>query len=324
VPERFDRILVIDLLGGLGDLLLVLPAIHALATRNPGARLCVLTHAPAEELLRADAAVHRVEVSGRGDEAATVAAVLRRFGPDLVVSTTRHSDIPALLTDYPGRVVDDLWRNPPADARVGERYLAILRAEGLIATDGPIDGTVTLTGAEIDAGRRTVGAAGPVAVLLPEAGMAVKQWPTARWATLAGELDALGVTALTCTRKPIEIPPARPLPRTSLRGIAGYFAAVARSGVVIGADTGPLRLASAMGAPVVGLFGPTTAQRYGLGGGVNLQGLPYCPHRTPLAISEAPCWWDARCPLRAEGPACLADISVGAVRAVALDLLPLA
>lgn len=45
-------ILVVDLLGGLGDLVLVLPAIHALARRHPGAALRVLTHEPGAELDR--------------------------------------------------------------------------------------------------------------------------------------------------------------------------------------------------------------------------------------------------------------------------------
>jgi hypothetical protein len=132
------------------------------------------------------------------------------------------------------------------------------------------------------------------------------------------------VRVLTCAREPIDLPGARALPPASLRGIAGYFAALGRcGGVAVGADTGPLRVASAAGAATVGLFGPTTAQRYGLRGGVNAQGSPDCPHRTPLAISEAPCWWSGQCPLRAEGPACMAGLTVGAVRGAVLDLLPL-
>ena len=37
---------MVDLLGGIGDLLMLLPAVHGLARRNPGARLRVLTHDP--------------------------------------------------------------------------------------------------------------------------------------------------------------------------------------------------------------------------------------------------------------------------------------
>jgi ADP-heptose:LPS heptosyltransferase len=75
-----------------------------------------------------------------------------------------------------------------------------------------------------------------------------------------------------------------------------------------------VRVAAAVGARTVGLFGPTVAARYGLGpAGVDLQGLPGCPHRRPTAITEQVCWWEAHCPLSAEGPACMADLSPSAV-----------
>ena len=60
MPDRFREILVVDLLGGLGDLCMVLPAVHALRRRNPAAALRVLTHAPGADLLRTDPAVTEV------------------------------------------------------------------------------------------------------------------------------------------------------------------------------------------------------------------------------------------------------------------------
>jgi ADP-heptose:LPS heptosyltransferase len=78
-------------------------------------------------------------------------------------------------------------------------------------------------------------------------------------------------------------------------------------------------MAAAVGARTVGIFGPTLATRYGLGPpGVDLQGLPGCPHRRPTAITDQVCWWEARCPLSATGPACMADVEPGLV----LELLP--
>jgi ADP-heptose:LPS heptosyltransferase len=137
--------------------------------------------------------------------------------------------------------------------------------------------------------------------------MAVKRWPAHRWAALAGSLEGPVLSV-----GPVE--GAHELPPTDLRGLAALFAAVGEAGGdVVGPDTGPVRLAAAVGTRTVALFGPTAASRYGLEEGMNLQGLPGCPHREPTAITEQVCWWDARCPLATE-PACLLDLSVDQVR----------
>ena len=130
-------------------------------------------------------------------------------------------------------------------------------------------------------------------VLVPDAGMAVKRWP--HQDRLVAELTRRAVPVLVLGR---DVPPL------DLRALAALFAAVGRrGGVVVGADTGPVRVAAAAGARTVGLFGPTVAARYGLDPpSVDLQGLPGCPHRRPTAITEQVCWWDAACPLAADGP----------------------
>jgi len=109
---------------------------------------------------------------------------------------------------------------------------------------------------------------------------------------------------------------ARRLPAGDLRGLAAIFSAVGeRGGVVIGGDTGPVRLATAVGARAVGLYGPTVASRYGLDPrrASSLQGLPECDVRRPTSITEQECWWSARCPLTSAEPACMADITVETV-----------
>ncbi|MFD0745095.1 glycosyltransferase family 9 protein [Phytohabitans flavus] len=156
--------------------------------------------------------------------------------------------------------------------------------------------------------RELAGLLGPTrrrpVLLVPEAGMAVKLWPERRWKELVAILDGMGV-------------PVAAVPQAgSLRRLAAVFADVARrGGVVVGGDTGPLRVAAASGARTVALFGPTLASRYGLGdpAAVHLQGLPDCPHRRPTAITTQVCWWHANCPLSATDPACMADIPVTAV-----------
>ncbi|HEV7426558.1 MAG TPA: lipopolysaccharide heptosyltransferase I [Thermoanaerobaculia bacterium] len=98
-------------------------------------------------------------------------------------------------------------------------------------------------------------------VLLPGAGKVGKRWPVERFAELATRIgsDALVVWG------PGEESLARAIgaevaPATDFRELA-FILKHAR--LVIGADTGPLHLAAALGTPVVGLYGPTDPARNG-------------------------------------------------------------
>ncbi|MEH0974682.1 glycosyltransferase family 9 protein [Micromonospora sp. CPCC 205546] len=324
MPERYADILVVDLLGGIGDLIMLLPAVHGLARRNPGARLRVLTHAPGADLLRDDPAVAEVRTPRHGRPGAEREAVLEALAatrPDLAVATTRYDGIPELLEAGAGRAVTNLWRDPPPQQPVGDRYLEILCAEGLL---GPADRAarprVHLGGEARRAGERAVARLvgeplAPPVVLVTDAGMAVKRWPRRHWRGLAHALTRRGHPVLTVGPVDPVAPVGVPLPRADLPTLAGQFAAVGRcGGVVVGPDTGPVRLAAAAGARTVALFGPTDARRYGMGG-TDLQGLPGCALRRPTAITEQPCWWEARCPLDPAEPACMDDLDVDAVLA---------
>jgi len=310
------EVLVVDLLGGIGDLVMVLPSLRGLARRHPRAAVRVLTHAPGATLLDPDPDVAEVRAVRKGTERAAVVAELERRPPDLVVSTTRYDGIAEEIERRASRSVTDLWRRPPPDEPVARRYHRILAAEGLVR-GRYAPPRLHLTAQERSAGRHLLTSllpardAAPV-VLVPDAGMAVKRWP--HQDRLAAELTRRGVPVLVLGR---DVPP------TSLRELAALFAAVGRrGGVVVGADTGPVRVAAAAGARTVGLFGPTVAARYGLDPpSVDLQGLPGCPHRRPTAITEQVCWWDAACPLAADGPACMADLAPEAVLAAVLDAL---
>ncbi len=324
MPDRYADILVVDLLGGIGDLLMLLPAMHGLARRHPAARLRVLTHDPGADLVRADPAVAEVTTprhGGPGAERAAVVAALAAGRPDLAVTTTRYDGIPDLLEAGSGRAVTDLWRRPPPHQPVGERYLEILHTEGLLdPADRAGRPRVHVPATAGRAGERTVGhlvgdPLAPPVVLVTDAGMAVKRWPARHWRALAAALTRRGHPVLTVGPVNAGAPLGVPLPRADLPTLAGQFAALRRrGGVVVGPDTGPVRLAAATGVATVALFGPTDARRYGTGD-VDLQGLPACAYRRPTAITEQPCWWTARCPLDREEPACMADLDPARVLA---------
>ncbi len=55
-------------------------------------------------------------------------------GADLVVSDTSYDGIDALIRGLGvPRAATNLWRSPPPDERVGERFLSLLLADGLIS-----------------------------------------------------------------------------------------------------------------------------------------------------------------------------------------------
>jgi ADP-heptose:LPS heptosyltransferase len=327
------EVLVVELLGGLGDLLLALPVVHALARSHPQAAVRVLTFTPGSQLLVADPAVAEVvETSDHGEGAPrrTVEGQLRRCPPDLAVSTTSYDGIGDVIAAGARRAVTNLWRRPPADELVDTRFLRLLAADGVIdpAYDALVP-SVVLTPRERAEAEALLGAVSVPVLLLPEAGMPVKQWPLGRWRGLAAALARDGHDVLVPTGADAGlaeavvagVPGARRLPRVPLRGLGAVAAAVAaRGGAGVAADTGPARLASACGLPVVGLYGPTLAGRYGLrpGRSVNLQGLPGCEVRRPEDFTTQECWWSAHCPVTGSEPACMADLGLdevlGAVR----------
>ncbi|SER17114.1 glycosyltransferase family 9 protein [Microlunatus flavus] len=343
-PDGLRRILVVELLGGFGDVLLVLPAVHALARSHPQAEVDVLTFTPGDVLLAHDPLVTRVlPTSDHTDgvprtvvEAALDEAERDARPYDLVVTTTTYDGIGELCASRAPRAVTNLWRRPPVGELIDRRFVRLLVEDGVVDprfADEPL--AVTLTDAELLAARERLQnfctvdhltggqpcRSSPV-VLVPGSGMRVKEWPAERWVDLATRAAAAGhpvLTAGAAGSSPVE--GTALLPPGGLRDLAANLAVVGElGGVVVGGDTGPVRLATAVGARAVALFGPTVAGRYGLDPrlGTSLQGLPGCEVRRPLAITEQECWWSARCPLTGGDPACLADLSVDRVAAAVL------
>src|SRR3712207_6311516 len=133
------EILFVELLGGLGDVLISLGAIQALAHSYPEARLTVLTFPPGGELLEGDPLIHEVVHAPNPDPTrphsarVAVEGILARKDWDLVVSDTSYDGIDSLIRNCAAPItVANLWRSPPPDERVGERFLRILSEEGLI------------------------------------------------------------------------------------------------------------------------------------------------------------------------------------------------
>jgi lipopolysaccharide heptosyltransferase I len=109
------------------------------------------------------------------------------------------------------------------------------------------------------------------AVLNPGAGWPNKRWPPERFGALAQQLARThglsslvvwgpGEDALAQAVVDASAGAARRAPQTSL---ADLVALVDGASLVVAGDTGPLHLAAAAAAPLVGLFGPTDPKRNG-------------------------------------------------------------
>jgi lipopolysaccharide heptosyltransferase I len=102
---------------------------------------------------------------------------------------------------------------------------------------------------------------GNAIVLLPGAGKPNKLWPIERFRELA---QHIGEKALVVwgpgERELAEQIGARMAPPTNLRQLAWILR---NAEAVVGADTGPLHLADALGTKVIGLYGPTDPRRNG-------------------------------------------------------------
>jgi ADP-heptose:LPS heptosyltransferase len=332
------EVLFVELLGGLGDVLVALQAIQALARSYPEARLTVLTFPPGGELIEGDPSIHEVVHAPNPDPACphrareSVEELLARGGWDLVVSDTSYDGIDDLIRGCCApQVVANLWRAPPPDERVGERFLRILLAEGLIEPGAILPPRLHLTPEERStAAGQLTDLRRPLAFLLPDAGMKVKRWPEERWGALGRVLgDRHGADVVVPAGSDLEQASrvarlvgarARVWARGSLRELA---AALSFADIAVGADTGPLRIAATLDVPTVMLFGPAWYGRYGQPPPhTTLQGYPGCPQRIVSDFTQQPCWYAGTCTLE-DRPwrTCLEDISVEEVLASATTLL---
>jgi heptosyltransferase I len=113
----------------------------------------------------------------------------------------------------------------------------------------------------------------PFVLINPGAGWGAKRWPVERYAAVATRMRDAGYNVFVNAGPgedslASEIVASGNRVATGLRcSIAELISVTRRAALVIGGDTGPVHLASALDRPVVGIFGPTDPARNGPFGG---------------------------------------------------------
>ncbi len=288
--QQFDprNILVIDF-GQLGDVVMSLPALRAIRSRFPYARITVAVGKPGGEIIK---------LSGYANEVLEIDRVALRDGATLVsigriiklVSNVRkakfdfvidlHSyyetNILGFLSGAPHRLysrrsnrsIDYLANFKPRPAKEAhsthlvDRYLDLLKPLGIenqprtpvLKTDPAADFAVEalLKKQKAQSGQLLVG-------LFPGAGHACRIWPTEHFADLSDHLirnDRVRIVVFAGPEEREKVAEMRPVfPSSTIffdrLTIPQLASAQARLTLFVSNDTGPVHIAAAVGTPVI-------------------------------------------------------------------------
>ena len=288
--------LLIVRLSAFGDIVHALPL--AANARRAGASVAWLCEARYRELLGGNPNLERIFVADtRGwrrkpAEGGTRAAFaeLRRdlasFGADFTIDVqglwksallARAARAPVVGFDSSERreglsaiLASRRVRPPDETPHIVDRNLALLSAIGIpIAAPAP-DARYLLDAPSPEAEAFLAHVSRPYALYHPGAGWPEKRWDPEKLAAVARALQTRPGLSPVVSWGPGDeaivasfegaLEGARPMPPLSPRGLAHVAAGAA---LFVGADTGPLHLADALGTPTLALFGPTDPARNG-------------------------------------------------------------
>lgn len=270
-----NRLLVFRL-SALGDVIHTLPAVAALRARLPQTRIQWVVEAPYRELVEIVGGVEAIPVRLKKWSKSLVAS-----RAEMMVALQAMKGADAAI-DFQGLIKSAaLMRLSRAPVRYGFAQDALKEKQAAWFSNRRI--TVDTSAHVIDQNLQLAAgvAGGPAGsldwdryaegigveeladsvVLLPGAGKPNKLWPVERFRELAQRIGPAALSVWGPGEKDLaDAIGARVAPPTSLRQLAWILG---NAKVVIGADTGPLHLAAALGTSVIGLFGPTNPRRNG-------------------------------------------------------------
>ena len=301
-PRTYSRIVIIKP-GAVGDLLQMTPVFRALKKAYPGCGITLVVGNPSSADLFCDhPSLDEVLVFDQKGEQRTVGAQLaflsdlrrRRF--DLVLNFQRSNLRTWLMAAaiLPERV---LVYHKARDRAVHavQNYLETLAPLGIESSDLALD---FHPGPEAEAYARELFQrhhldSGPVVALNPGATHGVNRWPVERFAELAdlvqSELHSRalligGPDDVQLAGQIIDLSRTKPLSIAGTTTLPQLGAVLQSCAMLVSGDTGPMHLATAVGTPVVALFGAADPGRTGpVGTGhvvVQAPGVPCVPCRS--------------------------------------------
>jgi lipopolysaccharide heptosyltransferase I len=288
MTESGERFLVVRLTA-LGDILHTVPAVAAVRAAHRTSRIDWVVEKKWAPVLEGSPAINEVIPFERRSVLGAVDCVKRlqqnRYTCAIDFQGLYKSSVIAILSGAPRRIgFERGWareggaavlyteRVTPTGRHVAELNYSLAEAAGatrLATPEYPL--RVPAGGAtSIRARLRELGI-GQYIVVGPAGSWRAKCWPTERYGEFCREFEKRSDLRVIVIHGPGEeslaeevcraAVPARPVAvRTTLEELMGLLA---HAKCVVAADSGPLHLAAALGAPVVGLYGPTDPARNG-------------------------------------------------------------
>ena len=279
----------------IGDVLLATPTIRAIKAARPDVRVTMMVNRGTEDVLSGNPDLDEIMVLDKGSLGAQsrLIAGLRHRQFDTVIDLT-DGDRSAFLSWISGAPVrigfndEQRWRghyytkivlSVSGTRHRVDRDLEALKPLGIQA--GSTDPQLWLTPEEVNSADHLLDQLGvqrsqSIVILQPGARYWFKAWPPERFAELADRLTSqYGCQVLIGgSHQDIDLAEQiRQMAKSSPINAAGcttikQFAAIAKkSALFVGSDSGAMHIASAVGTPVVALFGPSSPVEWGPRGG---------------------------------------------------------
>ena len=280
----------------IGDVLLATPTVRAIkAARRPDVRVTMLVNRGTEDVLSGNPDMDEIVILDKGSLAAQwrLIAGLRRRRFDTVIDLT-DGDRAAFLSWISGAPVrigfndEHRWRGrcythvvqpaPGVRHRI-DRDLEALKPLSIQA--GSKDLQLWLTPEEANSADQLLDQLGvqrsqSIVLLQPGARFWFKAWPPERFAELADRLTSqYGCQVLIggsrqesdLAEQIRQMAKSRPIIMAGRTTIKQFAAIAKKSALFVGSDSGAMHIASAVGTPVVALFGPSSPREWGPRGG---------------------------------------------------------